>query len=97
VTDVLPRHELDGLMEAMPGLDAVSPVAADVLAHLCAGPAACRAIATVAECCDATDDAYVVICPGCGARFGAGERDLADLRRWTDAEGNALVCGIRWD
>ena len=27
----------------------------------------------------------------------AASDELAELRRWTDAEGNALVCGVRWE
>ncbi len=97
MTDMLPREDLDGLMDEVGGLDVLGPVVRDVVAHLCAGPPGCRAIGIVAEWCDAADDAYLIVCPGCGARFAASEADLGELRRWTDAEGSALVCGITWD
>lgn len=80
------------------GVGLLSPTVRSILDHVCDGPAECRSIAIVAEWCDATDDdSYVVICPGCGARFIVDEGDLAELRRWTDAVGNTLACGVRWE
>jgi hypothetical protein len=30
-------------------------------------------------------------------QFLVDDEELAELGRWTDAEGHALVCGIQWD
>ena len=85
-------------LEVVEGIGLLAPVARAVLDHICAGKPACRSIAVVAEWCDATEDgSYIVICPGCGERFVVDEASLGELRRWTDAAGNTLACGIRWE
>ena len=78
--------------------DALSPGVRAVLAHLCSGEEGCRAFGFVVEWCETRGDcAFAVVCPGCDHQFVVDDDELAELRRWTDAEGNALVCGVRWD
>jgi len=84
-------------LESIHGIGLQSSTVRAVLDHVCGGEAGCRSIAKVSERCDASDDSYVVICPGCGLRIVADEGDLGELRRWTDAVGNELACGVRWE
>ena len=81
-----------------PGEEILSPAVRQIIAHLCGGSERCRAFGFVSEWCEARGDCcFAVVCPGCSAQFVVDEDELAELRRWTDAEGNALVCGVRWD
>ncbi|HYI24622.1 MAG TPA: MJ0042-type zinc finger domain-containing protein [Thermomicrobiales bacterium] len=41
------------------------------------------------------DCTYAIVCPTCSTQFLVDEDDLNDLERWTDSQGNTLVCGIR--
>lgn len=76
----------------------LEPTVREILIHLCAGEERCRAYGIVAQWCEARGDCtYAVVCPGCDRQFVVDEDELAELQRWTDAEGNALVCGVRWD
>ena len=74
----------------------LSPAVRAILRHLCEG--ACHAYGAVLEWCEARGDCcYAVSCPGCARQFLVDDEELAELRRWTDAEGHALVCGVRWE
>jgi hypothetical protein len=74
------------------------PTVRAILAHLCGGEERCRQFGFVVEWCESRGDcAYAVVCPGCSLQFLVSDEDLEELRRWTDAEGNALVCGVRWE
>lgn len=87
-------------LDVIPGAEILSPTVRDILRHLCGGGAepACRAYGMVVEWCETRGDCcYGVVCPGCSLRVLVDEEELAELRRWTDAEGHALVCGVRWD
>jgi hypothetical protein len=83
-------------VSALPGADILSPTVREILHHLCAGPDPCRSFGFVVEWCETRGDCcYGVVCPGCSLQFVVDDDELAELRRWTDAEGNALVCGVR--
>ena len=80
--------------DPLAGVEVCSPVVREILAHLCRGD--CHAYGTVAELCETRGDCvFTVLCPGCAKQFVIDDDELAELRRWTDAEGHALVCGIR--
>lgn len=94
MSDVAPSQLVDAELD----LEELSPVVGEIIAHLCAGDAACRDFGFVLEWCEARGDCcFAVVCPGCARQFVVDDDELAELRRWTDAEGNALVCGVRWD
>lgn len=80
-------------------LDLLAPTVRDILAHLCGGAGEkCRSFGMVVEWCEGRGDCcYAVVCPGCSSQFVVDDEELDELRRWTDTEGNALVCGIRWE
>jgi hypothetical protein len=83
---------------AVPATEILSPTVREVIRHLCGGDPGCRAFGFVVEWCETRGDcAYAVVCPGCSLQFLVDEEELAELRRWTDAEGNALVCGVHWE
>lgn len=87
-------------LDSVTGAEILSPTVREILSHLCgnAAPEPCRTYGMVMEWCEARGDcAYAVVCPGCSVQFLVDEEELAELRRWTDAEGNALVCGVRWE
>ncbi len=87
-------------LDALPGADILSPTVRDIIHHLCGGGdgANCRDFGMVVEWCESRGDCcYAVVCPGCSIQFVVDADELAELRRWTDAEGHALVCGIRWE
>jgi hypothetical protein len=44
----------------------------------------------VAHLCQG-DCQFTILCPGCSLQSLVDEDELAELRRWTDAEGHALV------
>jgi len=74
----------------------LSPAVLNVLHHLCQG--GCHAFGGVMEWCEARGDcAQAVICPICAAQFVVDDDELAELLRWTDEQGQALVCGVRWN
>ena len=85
------------------GTEILGPMVREIIAHLCGSAGAdaesgCRSYGMVVEWCEARGDcAYAVVCPGCSVQFLVDEEELAELRRWTDAEGNALVCGVQWE
>jgi hypothetical protein len=82
----------------LPGEEALSPTVQRILAHLCGGSDRCRSFGFVLEWCETRGDCcYAVVCPGCSNQFVVDEDELAELRRWTDEEGNALVCGVQWE
>lgn len=83
---------------AVAGADILSPTVRDIIAHLCSGAERCHGHGMVVEWCETRGDCcYGVVCPGCSVQFVVDDEELAELRRWTDAAGNALVCGVRWD
>ena len=74
----------------------LSPTVREILVHLCRGE--CHTYGAVLEWCESRGDCcYAVLCPGCDKRFLVDDDELAELRRWTDDQGHALVCGVRWD
>ena len=76
--------------------DLLSPTVREIIAHLCQGD--CHTYGAVLEWCETRGDCqYAVLCPGCSHQFLLEEDELAELQRWTDAEGHALVCGVRWE
>jgi hypothetical protein len=76
--------------------ESLSPAVLDVLEHLCISD--CHAFGAVLQWCEARGDcAQAVICPVCSARFLVDDDELAELLRWTDEQGQALVCGVRWE
>lgn len=85
-------------LDVLPGAEILSPTVREILHHLCTGNEPCRSFGFVVEWCEGRGDCcYGVVCPGCSVQYVVEEEELAELRRWTDAEGNALVCGVRWD
>lgn len=81
---------------ALHGTDILSPAVRDIILHLCQG--SCHTYGLVVEMCETRGDCVSVVhCPGCSARFLVDEDELAELQRWTDEEGRALVCGITWE
>lgn len=74
----------------------ISPAVMEVLRHLCQGR--CHAFGGVLQWCEARGDcAQAVICPVCEARFLVDDDELDELLRWTDEQGQVLVCGVRWE
>ena len=81
---------------ALDTAEILSPTVREIIAHLCQGE--CHTYGAVLEWCETRGDCcYAVFCPGCSAQFIVDDEELAELRRWTDAEGHALVCGVRWE
>ena len=77
-------------------IDSLSPVVLDVLKHLCAGK--CHAFGGVLEWCEARGDcSQAVVCPVCATQFLVDDDELSELLRWTNEQGQVLVCGVRWD
>ena len=82
-------------VELLPA-ESVSPAVLAVLRHLCEGT--CHTFGGVLEWCEARGDCcQAVVCPVCAAQFVVDDDELAELLRWTDDKGQALVCGVRWD
>ena len=74
----------------------VSPSILAIVHHLCEGE--CHTFGDVLEWCETRGDcSYAVVCPTCRSQFLVEEEDLAELRRWTDRQGLALSCGVRWE
>ena len=86
-------RERAGLLEST---EIMSETVRRIIAHLCQG--ACHTYGAVIEWCETRGDCcYAVFCPGCEAQFVVDDDELAELLRWTDDQGQALVCGVRWD
>lgn len=86
------EHRIADVLVAEPLSEAVL----SVLRHLCEGN--CHTFGGVLEWCEARGDcAQAVLCPSCQAQFVVDDDELAELLRWTDEQGRALVCGVRWD
>ena len=74
----------------------VSPSVHAILVHLCSDP--CHAFGAIVEWCETRGDCVqAVVCPTCRREFLIDDDELAELRRWTDGDGNLLACGIRID
>lgn len=72
----------------------MSDGAAEVLAHLCEGE--CMTYGSVLSWCETRGDCvHVVTCPSCSTTFQLDDEDLDALERWTDQNGDALVCGVK--
>lgn len=72
----------------------MSDGAAEVLAHLCEGD--CQTFGSVLSWCETRGDCvHVVTCPSCGTTFQLDDDDISALERWTDQNGEALVCGVK--
>ena len=81
---------------AVANVEILSPAVREIIQHLCASQ--CHTYGAVVQWCEARGDCtYAVRCPGCAKQFLVDDEELAELGRWTDAEGHALVCGIQWD
>jgi hypothetical protein len=81
-----------GIFEA----ERLSGVVLDILRHLCEGR--CHTFGGILEWCEARGDcAQAVVCPVCSTQFLVDDDELDELLRWTDARGQVLVCGVRWD
>lgn len=79
-------------------IESLSPSVRDILLHLCSGPVEGRSYGLVVEWCETRGDCtFGVLCPETGQQFVIDEAELAELQRWTDEQGNALVCGVRWE
>ena len=79
------------------GAEVISPTVRVILDHLCRDDG-CHTYGAVAEVCESRHDCVTtVVCPDCSRRFVVDEDELEELRRWTDAEGHALVCGVRFE
>ena len=82
-------------LEAL-ALATLSPAVLDILRHLCEGD--CHTIGGVLEWCETRGDCVqVVVCPACATQFVVDDDELTELLRWTDDQGQALVCGVRWE
>ena len=71
-----------------------NPVLGPILQHLCTTD--CHTYGSVLQWCEARGDCtYAIVCPTCREQFLIEETDLADLERWTDANGNLQACGVQ--
>lgn len=62
------------------------------------GPVEGRSYGLVIEWCETRGDCtYGVVCPDTGQQFVIDDDELTELEQWTDAQGHALVCGVRWE
>ncbi len=76
------------------GVEILNPTVREIIRHLC--ESACHTYGAVLQWCETRGDCtYAVQCPGCTTQFLVDEAELKELERWTDAEGHALVCGVR--
>jgi predicted Zn finger-like uncharacterized protein len=74
--------------------EALSPAVHEIVQHLCEGD--CHTFGSVLSWCEARGDCvYAIVCPGCSTQYLIDEDDLAQLERWTVANGDALVCGVQ--
>jgi 4-hydroxy-3-methylbut-2-en-1-yl diphosphate synthase IspG/GcpE len=84
----------DQVQSALLDVNTLGPNVQEIVAHLCTGD--CHAYGSVLQWCETRGDCvYAVVCPGCARQFLIDEDDLAELERWTEANGHALVCGIQ--
>lgn len=75
-------------------IEKMSDGAAEVLAHLCEGD--CQTYGSVLSWCETRGDCvHVVTCPSCSTTFQLDDDDISALERWTDQNGDALVCGVK--
>jgi hypothetical protein len=80
---------------AVPAYEGLSPNVHLIVQHLCEG--ACHAFGSVLQWCETRGDCvYAVTCPSCAKQFVVEEQELVELERWTDANGHALICGVRY-
>jgi hypothetical protein len=87
---------IDAVRVDVPGAETISPAVMAVLRHLCEGD--CHTFGGVLEWREARGDCcQAVVCPVCSVQFVVDDDELAELLRWTDERGQALVCGVRWD
>jgi hypothetical protein len=74
----------------------LSPAVREIILHLCRGE--CHSYGAVVEWCETRGDcAMAVVCSVCDRQFLIDDDELAELVRWTDSAGKALVCGVRWE
>ncbi|MGH2532237.1 MAG: hypothetical protein ACRDJW_07995 [Thermomicrobiales bacterium] len=84
------------IIDALRGTEILSPTVREIILHLCQGR--CHTYGLVVELCETRGDCVSVVhCPGCTARFLVDDEEVEELRRWTDEEGRALVCGVQWE
>jgi hypothetical protein len=75
--------------------EGLSPNVHRIVQHLCEGE--CHTYGSVLSWCESRGDCvYAVTCPGCSTQFLVEEEELAELERWTDANGHSLVCGVQY-
>lgn len=75
-------------------VEKMSTGASDVIAHLCEGD--CQTFGSVMSWCETRGDCvHVVTCPSCSAAWQLDDDDIDALDRWTEQNGDALVCGVR--
>ena len=87
---------VDVVLIDTPAAESLSPIVVAILRHLCQEP--CHTFGAVLEWCEARGDcAQAVVCPVCTTQFVVDDDELAELLRWTDDRGQALVCGVRWN
>ena len=68
----------------------------EVIAHLCEGD--CHAFGDLVEWCESRGDCTVaVVCPSCAQQWIIDDDELADLKRWTAANGSMLGCGVSFE
>jgi hypothetical protein len=74
-------------------IGSLSPNVHKIVRHLCEGE--CHTFGSVLQWCETRGDCiYAVTCPSCSTQFIVEEDELAELERWTDANGHTLVCGV---
>ena len=76
-------------------VDTLGPAVREIIAHLCESD--CHTFGSVLQWCETRgrgECAYAVVCPGCARQFLIEEDDLAELERWSEANGHTMVCGI---
>ena len=74
----------------------LSPAVRAIVLHICQEEH--RAFGAVLEWCETRGDCQqAILCPVCAAQFLVDEDELAELRRWTEADGASLSCGVRWE
>lgn len=73
----------------------LSPGVQSIIQHLCEGD--CHTFGSVLQWCETRGDCvYAVTCPGCTRQFVVDDDELAELERWTEANGHTMVCGVRF-
>jgi hypothetical protein len=83
------------MLQNIAGIEMFSPVVREVIGHLCQSD--CHDYGMVVEVCESRGDCVSIVhCPNCSRHFLVDEDELAELQRWTDDQGRALVCGVQW-